>query len=131
MLETHQTLNLHTIPLKEDRTFPLESTVPLMDTSGRLAPHAALTLHLQDRGLYHFPEQLTVTTQIDRSTATLDPIENATLGELVERVTPYVPEKHALKRTTPNVVHSLQLVVEPEDETENDQFEFTFTESNE
>ena len=85
--ETHQTLNLHTIPLKEDRTFPLESTVPPIDTRGRLAPHAALTLHLQDRGLYHFPEQLTVTTQIDRSTATLDPIENDTLGELVERET--------------------------------------------
>ena len=81
--------------------------------------------------MYQRPEQLTVTTQIERSTATLAPIENDTLGELVESVTPYVPEKHALKRTTPNDVHSLQLVVEPEDETENDQFEFTFTELNE
>lgn len=105
--------------------------MPPMDTSGRLAPHAALTLHLQDRGLYQRPEHLTVTTQIDRSTATLDPIENDTLGELVERETLYVPEKQALKRTTPKDVQSLQLVVEPEDETVNDQFEFTVTELNE
>lgn len=85
MFETHQILNLHTIPLKEDRTFPLESTVPLMDTSGRLDPHPALTLHLQERGLYQRPVQLTVTTQIERSTATLSPTENDTLGALVER----------------------------------------------
>ena len=129
--ETHQILNLHTIPLKEDRTLPLESTEPLMDTSGRLEPHPADTSHRQERGLYQRPEHLTVTTQTERCTATLTPTENDTFGALVEREIPYEPEKQALKRTTPNDVQSLQLVVEPEASMENDQFGLTFTEPNE